>query len=426
MATRRTDRGMNALHLAITEGQHQDALRLINTGPAELTRGLNRRGCTPLMLLAMGQGGGGGGKASNTTLLRALLDRGAAYSGVELRSEAMMSAADYAKLQNQPAKLVVELEQLGREERARTAEGRCSVCGERLRKRPRLAFYADRADRGEEDNPLLQRFFRAQHHLELLQPHYHQLSSVRSVRKELSESIAVLDALAAAVGSAPPAAGVAPELDGGAWHLVDLCCGKSFTAAVATLRWPGLVVTAVDRVNAATLPHWNEGAANRRCTVKYASIDVLSDDFVPALREIIGRVDRPTLLVGMHLCGQLSVRAIDAFGNLAGVQAAVLSPCCLPRRGNPGSPPHLYFTKDDRTQYLRWAEHLEMLMSTSFPGANVTSQAVEAVLSRKNVIICGVKPTGKPDPGPTSSTTAAAAERCPDLEKGMGRPAAQG
>jgi hypothetical protein len=35
-------------------------------------------------------------------------------------------------------------------------------------------------------------------------------------------------------------------------------------------------------------------------------------------------------LLAMHLCGALSVRAIEAFKALATVEVIVLCPCCLP------------------------------------------------------------------------------------------------
>jgi hypothetical protein len=45
------------------------------------------------------------------------------------------------------------------------------------------------------------------------------------------------------------------------------------------------------------------------------------------------------VLVGSHLCGRLSVQAVELFRTLPEVQALVLSPCCWPRRRDYTRPP---------------------------------------------------------------------------------------
>ena len=48
-------------------------------------------------------------------------------------------------------------------------------------------------------------------------------------------------------------------------------------------------------------------------------------------RVIFERADGPVLLLAVHLCGILSLRAVDLFNeNAATVHALVLKPCCLP------------------------------------------------------------------------------------------------
>ncbi len=42
-------------------------------------------------------------------------------------------------------------------------------------------------------------------------------------------------------------------------------------------------------------------------------------------------VRRVVFLVGMHLCGHLSTRAIELFEKISQISALILSPCCLPR-----------------------------------------------------------------------------------------------
>merc|ERR1719253_2154851 len=46
---------------------------------------------------------------------------------------------------------------------------------------------------------------------------------------------------------------------------------------------------------------------------------------------------RTCILVGMHLCGLLSEKAIEFFARMPEVRGLVLSPCCLPRRHEQGA-----------------------------------------------------------------------------------------
>merc|ERR1712113_383375 len=107
-------------------------------------------------------------------------------------------------------------------------------------------------------------------------------------------------------------------------------------------------------------------------------------------------VGRPTALLGMHLCGNLSLRAIDAFERLASVQIVVLSPCCLPAKADPASPPNLFLTKDSTEQYNRWGSYLEDRLRNVAPeGTVVTHEVALDILSPKNIVLCATKPVPK-------------------------------
>ena len=92
----------------------------------------------------------------------------------------------------------------------------------------------------------------------------HQLAQLKTVKKELTESLAVLDALENAIA-----------LEGGAghdataWHIIDLACGRGITASIAALRYPLARVTAVDRIDDALMPHWEQAP---HCQVRLAVI----------------------------------------------------------------------------------------------------------------------------------------------------------
>merc|ERR1711933_708488 len=105
--------------------------------------------------------------------------------------------------------------------------------------------------------------------------------------------------------------------------------------------------------------------------------------------QLLAAAARPAALLGMHLCGALSLRAIEAFVHLDSIKALALSPCCLPKKGDVASaPPELFASKDSAQQYSAWAAHLEARLLRDAPTAAVGSRAVADVLSPKNVVIC--------------------------------------
>jgi len=298
-------------------------------------------------------------------------------------SETRRTAADYAELGHQlgrrSAGVAPALRALEAEERQRTSAYRCPDCGDIVSRRSLLRFFWERAASGQEDNPLLKRFFARECYWPLLESRYHQVNDHRHVRKELSESLALLEALAAAV----------PDF-GAHWHVVDLCCGRSLTSGLAALEHPGLAITAVDRLEPKFLPHF--GAMG----VRYVQLDVLAEWFPDELARLVAQAGRPVAVLGMHLCGALSLRAIEAFAHLGSAavgagadnRALVLSPCCLPSRAAGEAPAHVFASRDGAAQYAAWAAHLEAELRRASPDADVTAGPVAGILSPKNRIIC--------------------------------------
>merc|ERR1711892_504605 len=93
----------------------------------------------------------------------------------------------------------------------------------------------------------------------MMGPNFHTLNDDKYLRKKLSQSLSVLEALE----------NVVPNLQN--WHVVDLCCGKSLTSALAVMRHPGCVATAVDRVPSSGIPHYAEAGLD---SVRYQPLDV--------------------------------------------------------------------------------------------------------------------------------------------------------
>jgi len=226
--------------LAVEQHNEEEAFHLLRTSetPQKLLMARTERGLTPLMLAMVG--------CCSEQLIEEMLAFGPDVVGVALRSDKGHTAADYAAVHMPGSGLVSRLRSLEQEELERTAAERCPICGKRLLKRPKLAALVHKFRHGSENNTLLKRFFNDDGNGPgggavlpmLLKPHFHALNNDVHCRKKLSQSLAVLEALERAVGH--------DGLNG--WHVVDICSGKSLTAALAALRHPGAVVTAVDRL----------------------------------------------------------------------------------------------------------------------------------------------------------------------------------
>lgn len=366
----RQPRARNALHIALTANDSVAVARLIETGDELLLNQPSPTGVTPLMLISMGH-------CEEELIWKLIEKRGTAT--IATFSETRRFASDYAKECNRSPEVVNMLMQLESAEIQRTAAYRCPVCGDVARRRPLLTFFGERADKGKEDNPMLQRFFSHKCNRILEQPQYHQFNDMKKIRKELSESLAVLEALEADL----------PNF-GSAWHIVDLCCGKGITGLLASIRHPGVSVSLIDRLEPRFVPHVEAGQQNG---LQYSQLDVLDESFIANLERLLREASRPTALLGMHLCGKLSWRAIEAFQQLQSVHAVVLSPCCLPLKSDAEVPSHLYSTKIDDEQYNLWALHLRDRLLDATPDASVSFKAVSDILSPKNIVICATKPS---------------------------------
>ena len=192
----------------------------------------------------------------------------------------------------------------------------------------------DRVRRGEEDNPLLLSFYGGdQTHVHTLaRSEFHRVNSCVEFRKELTESMALVEALRdmrAGQGEGNGAGGgEAVSWEG--WQLIDVCCGSSLTTALCLAMLPGVVVTPCDIVGEETLPHFAEaGFADR---VSYCQHDIMRPDFVSALKHHLRQGMRYCVL-GMHCCGELSLRALEIFEEIH-AETALIIPCCLPSKAS--------------------------------------------------------------------------------------------
>jgi len=279
---------------------------------------------------------------------------------VALRSTNHHSAQDYARLGG-----FQELgDQLAVLEQAQEVP-RCPVCKVQLKKSNKLRFLREsiaaerRIKLSQEDatqegregegegkglNPLLDEFFKGPAAGELEKPEFHALNEQVSLRKEITESMAIYTAIQSVL-----------ENPSEPLHVIDLCCGRSWTTAFIATRHPDVIVTPIDRFPSSFLPHYG-----RHALVHYKRMDLFDTEFLRDLEAHINRVGRKVLLVGMHLCGHLSTVAIDVFHSIPLVVELLLCPCCLPNQKDEASPGEIYRSKDSQTQYKAWVEHLAL------------------------------------------------------------------
>jgi len=107
---------------------------------------------------------------------------------------------------------------------------------------------------------------------------------------------------------------------------VDLCAGRGMLSIVLANRFPKSKVLMVDADPKIKLPHLASLP-----TVTHHLLDILSDDMSELIHQAVKESKRATIIVGIHLCGDLSRRTIDLF-KTSNAHALILSPCCLPRR----------------------------------------------------------------------------------------------
>lgn len=191
----------------------------------------------------------------------------------------------------------------------------------------------------------------------------HHVSQRKGWTREVTEAIAMLNGLHS-IKAAATAVDPADNADD-AWHVIDLCCGKSHVSALVGVLHPAMLVTAVDRMDPKFLPHYREAGLHN---VQYAQLDVLAPSFAAKVESLIrlGR-RRRVVVLGMHLCGLLSLAAINTFHALGAVHALVLAPCCLPSKSDGAdTPAAVYMPRDPAGKFAVWCDFLQEKLRGNF------------------------------------------------------------
>lgn len=162
------------------------------------------------------------------------------------------------------------------------------------------------------------------------------------VVKEFSESAPVLARLQAWVGDAARA-GEPPVA------IIDLCSGFGFLAMFASELLPAAAVEQIYLIDRGwpnrNVPGSKGGGISTAHIYDHGlwpiplvtlQINVKNSRELRGLGHHVLQDPRPTIICGIHLCGTLSLRAIQLFNDGlrsgCGVIGLIMAPCCLPRR----------------------------------------------------------------------------------------------
>ena len=425
------------LHQAMAQNDLETCRQILScptTGRAAAIH-KNFRGSTPLMLAADGKCSNNNNSGGGNVLVELLLQAGAATSAAQ-KSRNGRTAADIAmaraiKLKTNSSSssssssvakntaLLTLAEKLrSLEQHAANTEAfvRCLHCQGKLRKRSKLAFLGDRVRRQEEDNALVLSLFywndnatQTKTTMESLERmEFHRVNSCKNFRKEVTESMALLEEVRRLRNSMTRKRDTinttvthdnSNNTNWEDWHFIDLCSGSAcVTGALLLHLMPGCFVTAVDIVGRDSLPHFSQAGfgsdgdnggfidnnsssrssrSSSSSQFSYVQRDIHAQGLVEQLRTRVdlctaSNATTPTkvtpsnrstihvVVLAMHCCGALSLRAVD-IGNALDADATFLMPCCLPPKTKTKNSPSL---PNLEKLYIRAADEAAVATST--------------------------------------------------------------
>lgn len=227
---------------------------------------------------------------------------------------------------------------------------------------------------------------------------YHGVENMR-IRKEISESYGILHAVQECCRELDLIHQTNDAINLENIFLIDLCSGKGITTALCGTLFPqdgdtkgsNNYFLAVDRMLSHTVPHYFLMEKH----VSYLSRDINSAEMLQELESIVHQQTmegRTAILVGMHLCGVLSERAIEFFERIPDIKGIVLSPCCLPRKHEQKL---LSFQKTKGVDpYPEWATYLKERVEGYYSSEGISDVRMyydTDMHTEKNAIITGVR-----------------------------------
>jgi len=162
-------------------------------------------------------------------------------------------------------------------------------------------------------------------------PAFDSMARHRKVKKEITEAHGALAqvrrALRAGGGGGEDGGG-----DGDGLVLIELCSGRGFVSLVLADAFPKARIYMIDRDTTMDVSHVETYGGAR---MSFHALDLHStacEEFVRGVADDAETRGQTVVLVGVHLCGTLSHRAIELYERIERAVAIVVAPCCLPQR----------------------------------------------------------------------------------------------
>ncbi|NPA32910.1 MAG: methyltransferase [Aquificae bacterium] len=190
-------------------------------------------------------------------------------------------------------------------------------------------------------------------------PEFRKLRRKNTFWKEITEAMAIRERIRDFLIKNPDAV------------VIDACSGKGFLTTLIALMHPKTRVISVDIDTNAERSH-----LNFLKNVRFVNADIMSEDFEKLVKEAGEKV----VLVGSHLCRELSERFARITNTCKNVKLGVLMPCCegdFPRE-------RYQFLIDELGVYEAWCYYLKDLFS---PELRVKMKRDKKVISPKNILI---------------------------------------
>lgn len=107
---------------------------------------------------------------------------------------------------------------------------------------------------------------------------------------------------------------------------VDMCCGKGFLSVLLNYKFPEAHILMVDNMAKINLDH-----LQNLPRIDFWMTDITTKKFISDLTLRCSDY-KAVILVGIHLCGNLSEHFIQAFHDVPNAVSMVLCPCCISKK----------------------------------------------------------------------------------------------